>query len=56
MNEYRGHPVASWVCMLIAFVLFLLAAMTAGGMISSHDDWFVDGGLAAMALAFLIGW
>jgi hypothetical protein len=42
--------------MLIAFILFLLATLTVGGVITSHESWFVDGGLTAMALSFLTGW
>ena len=42
--------------MLLAFVLFLIAALTAGHVISSSMKWAVDAGLAAMALSFLTGW
>jgi hypothetical protein len=41
--------------LVIAFVLFLLAALVAGGMISmSSGGWLVPGGLASLTLAMLI--
>jgi hypothetical protein len=41
--------------LVLAFVLFLLAALVAGGVISmSGSGWLVPGGLAALVLAMLI--
>ena len=56
MNDFRGHTGVGWLFMLVAFILFLIATLTVGGVISSSLPWAVDGGLAAVALSFLAGW
>lgn len=46
---------ASRIFLVIALVLFLLAALLAGGVITASGlGWLVPGGLAAAALAFLV--
>jgi len=41
--------------LIIAFVLFLIAALVAGGVISmSSGGWLVPGGLASLTLAMLL--
>jgi len=41
--------------LIIAFVLFVIAALVAGGVISmSSGGWLVPGGLASLTLAMLI--
>jgi hypothetical protein len=42
------------VFLLIAVVLFLLATLVAGGIVSGSLGWAVPGGLTAFALAFLL--
>lgn len=42
------------VLLLIAVVLFLLATLVAGGIVSGSLGWAVPGGLTAFALAFLL--
>ena len=42
------------VFLLIAVVLFLLATLVAGGVVSGSLVWAVPGGLTAFALAFLL--
>lgn len=46
----------SWnrVFLLIAVILFLLATLVAGGIITGDLGWAVPGGLCAFALAFLL--
>jgi hypothetical protein len=56
MTEYRGHSQFSWFFMLFAFILFLIAALISGGVISGSLPWLIAGGLTAMALSFLVGW
>ena len=46
---------ASRVFLVIALVLFLLAALLAGGVITASGlGWLVPAGLAAMTLALLL--
>ena len=41
--------------LIIAFVLFVIAALVAGGVISmSSGGWLVPGGLASLTLAMLL--
>ena len=41
--------------LLVAVVLFLLATLVAGGVISmSGSGWLLPGGLTALAVAFLV--
>jgi putative effector of murein hydrolase LrgA (UPF0299 family) len=42
------------VLLFIAVVLFLLATLVAGGIVSGSLGWAVPGGLTAFALAFLL--
>ena len=42
------------VLLLIAVILFLLATLTAAGVITGNLGWAVPGGLTAFAAAFLI--
>jgi hypothetical protein len=56
MGEFHGHSQFSWFFMLIAFILFLIAALLAGGVITGSLPWLIAGGLTAMALSFLVGW
>jgi hypothetical protein len=47
----------SWnrVLLILSFVLFVLAALAAGGVISMGSaGWLVPGGLAALVLAMLL--
>jgi hypothetical protein len=40
---------------IVAFVLFLLAALLAGGVITASGlDWLLPAGLACVALAWLV--
>ena len=50
-------PKLGWntLFLVIAFVLFLLAALVTGGVIGmSGGDWLVPGGLASLTLAMLL--
>lgn len=55
----RPVVVGTWpvsrILMIIAFVLFLLAALLAGGVIAATGlGWLIPAGLACMALSFLV--
>jgi hypothetical protein len=41
--------------MLTAFVLFVIAALFAGGVFTSTVTWLIPAGLASMVLSFLCG-
>lgn len=51
----RTYPQYSRILALAAFVLFLLAALSALGVPSSWRTWEIPGGLAALALAAVLG-
>lgn len=49
-----GWP-ASRILVIVAFVLFLLAALLGGGVITAAGlGWLLPAGLAALALAWLV--
>ena len=52
MTRYRG----GFVCLLIAFVLFVIAAFDASGLgTGAVPAWLIPAGLGAFVLAFLLG-
>lgn len=45
---------ASRLLFIVAFVLFVLAALSAAGVPHAWREWEIPGGLAALALALLV--
>jgi hypothetical protein len=46
-------PVSRWL-LILALILFILAALASGGVISASLAWLVPAGLAALTAAFLV--
>jgi hypothetical protein len=43
-----------WICGIAAIILFMLATLAAGGVITGNLAWALPGGLVALTLAILV--